>query len=127
MKQYRLTGSYQSDALACAILAYFISVAPSLAHQTAIVAEGLASGFLHPFFGLDHVVAMVAVGLWGAFLGAPALWILPIVFPLVMAVGGGLGVAGIPLPQVEIGISTSHHGCAGAEREHMPFAQPPVD
>jgi len=50
---------------------------------------------------------MVAVGLWGAFLGAPALWLLPVVFPLVMALGGALGVVGIPVPGVEIGIALS--------------------
>ncbi len=68
---------------------------------------GLLSGFLHPIFGWDHVVAMVAVGLWGAFLGSPALWILPVVFPLVMALGGALGVMGIPVPAVELGIALS--------------------
>jgi urease accessory protein len=50
---------------------------------------------------------MVAVGLWGAFLGAPAIWLLPIVFPLVMAGGGVIGILGIPLPGVEIGIAIS--------------------
>ena len=57
--------------------------------------------------GPDHVVAMVAVGLWGAFLGAPAIYLLPVVFPLVMAVGGTLGILGIPLPFTEVGIATS--------------------
>jgi urease accessory protein len=71
------------------------------------IADGFASGFLHPIFGLDHVVAMVAVGLWGAFLGMPAIWLLPIVFPLVMAFGGALGVAGVPLPGVETWIAAS--------------------
>ncbi len=68
---------------------------------------GFVSGFLHPILGWDHVVAMVAVGIWGAFLGKSAIWILPIVFPLVMAIGGALGVAGVPLPAVETGIATS--------------------
>ena len=68
---------------------------------------GLISGFTHPLFGWDHVVAMVAVGLWGAFLGTPAIWILPVVFPLVMAFGGALGVAGVPVPAVEAGIALS--------------------
>ena len=65
------------------------------------------SGFAHPLLGWDHVVAMLAVGLWGAFLGAPALWLLPVVFPLVMAAGGALGVLGVPLLAVEIGIAVS--------------------
>jgi len=68
---------------------------------------GLISGFTHPLFGWDHVVAMVAVGLWGAFLGRPAIWILPVVFPVVMAIGGALGVRGVPLPAVEAGIALS--------------------
>src|SRR5690349_9258418 len=68
---------------------------------------GFVGGFAHPLFGLDHVVAMVAVGLWGIFLGAPALWLLPVVFPLVMAAGGVIGILGVPLPGVEIGIAVS--------------------
>ncbi len=71
------------------------------------VQGGLISGFTHPLFGWDHVVAMVAVGLWGAFLGRPAIWLLPVVFPLVMAFGGALGVVGVPLPAVETGIALS--------------------
>ncbi|MFM2065221.1 MAG: hypothetical protein RLZZ584_130 [Pseudomonadota bacterium] len=71
------------------------------------LAGGFASGFLHPVLGWDHVIAMVAVGLWGAFLGAPAIWLLPVVFPTVMAFGGALGVAGVPLPGVETGIALS--------------------
>jgi len=65
------------------------------------------TGFLHPFTGWDHVVAMVAVGLWGAFLGRPAIWVLPIVFPLVMAFGGFLGLVGVPIPGIEVGIALS--------------------
>jgi urease accessory protein len=62
---------------------------------------------LHPLLGWDHVAAMVAVGLWGAFLGAPAIWVLPVAFPLVMALGGALGAAGVPLPGIETGIAGS--------------------
>jgi urease accessory protein len=79
---------------------------PAFAH-TGGMAGGFAGGFAHPLFGPDHVVAMVAVGLWGAFLGAPAIWLLPIVFPLVMALGGVIGILGLPLPGVEIGIALS--------------------
>jgi urease accessory protein len=84
-----------------------LAAGPALAHTGEGVAGGLISGFTHPLFGWDHVVAMVAVGLWGAFLGKPAIWILPIVFPLVMAFGAALGVAGVPVPQVETGIALS--------------------
>jgi urease accessory protein len=80
---------------------------PALAHTGEGGAGGFLAGLAHPVFGLDHVVAMVAVGLWGAFLGAPALWMLPIVFPLVMALGGVLGIIGVPLPAVETGIASS--------------------
>jgi urease accessory protein len=84
-----------------------LAAAPALAHEGQGVAGGFASGFLHPIAGPDHAVAMVAVGLWGAFLGRPAVWLLPVVFPLVMALGGALGVLGVPLPAVEIGIALS--------------------
>lgn len=84
-----------------------LAAAPALAHGEGATAAGFLSGFLHPIGGWDHVVAMVAVGLWGAFLGAPAVWLLPVVFPLVMAAGGALGVLGVPLPGVEIGIAAS--------------------
>lgn len=77
------------------------------AHEAAGLAGGFTSGFVHPLLGLDHVAAMVAVGLWGAVLGGSAIWLLPVVFPLVMAFGGALGVVGIPLPSVEIGIALS--------------------
>jgi urease accessory protein len=83
------------------------TVSPALAHEGAGITGGLASGFLHPILGSDHVAAMIAVGLWGAFLGAPAIWLLPIVFPLVMAFGGALGIAGVPMPAVETGIAAS--------------------
>ena len=70
-------------------------------------AEGLLAGLHHPVSGLDHVLAMVSVGLWGAQLGAPAVWLLPVTFPMVMAFGGMLGLAGVPLPGVEVGIALS--------------------
>lgn len=79
----------------------------ALAHTEAGAGSGFVSGFLHPLSGPDHLIAMVAVGLWGAFLGAPAIWQLPVIFPLVMAGGGVLGIAGVPLPMVEVGIATS--------------------
>jgi urease accessory protein len=70
-------------------------------------AVGLLSGLKHPVSGLDHVVAMIAVGLWGAQLGAPAIWVLPIAFPMVMALGGMLGLLGLHLPGMEMGIAAS--------------------
>lgn len=80
---------------------------PALAHSGDGYGGGFIAGFTHPILGWDHVAAMVAVGLWGAFLGAPAIWILPVVFPLVMAVGAAAGIAGLPVPAVETGIALS--------------------
>jgi urease accessory protein len=89
------------------LLAGVLLVSPALAHVQQGQAAGFLSGLLHPVSGLDHVLAMVAVGLWGAQLGAPAIWLLPVTFPLVMACGGFLGLVGVPLPGVEIGIAAS--------------------
>lgn len=71
------------------------------------IGGGFIAGVEHPVFGLDHVVAMVAVGIWGAQLGLPAIWVLPVTFPLVMAFGGVLGGMGVPIPGIEIGIAVS--------------------
>ena len=70
-------------------------------------AAGLAHGFMHPLGGIDHILAMVAVGMWGAQLGAPAMWVLPVVFPMVMALGGMMGLMGIQLPGIEFCIALS--------------------
>jgi urease accessory protein len=77
------------------------------AHVESGQAGGFLSGLSHPVSGWDHVIAMVAVGLWGAQLGMPALWVLPVAFPMLMAFGGMLGLIGAPLPGVEIGIALS--------------------
>ena len=79
----------------------------ALGHVLQGEAYGFVRGFLHPISGADHVLAMVAVGLWGAQLGAPAIWVLPVAFPLVMAMGGMLGFLGVPIPGVEYGIAAS--------------------
>ncbi|MGX8010946.1 HupE/UreJ family protein [Mesorhizobium sp. ORM8.1] len=68
---------------------------------------GFGSGFEHPLTGLDHFLAMFAVGLWGAQIGGRSIWTLPVAFPLIMVLGGIAGIAGIPLPGVEIGIALS--------------------
>lgn len=77
------------------------------AHVESGQAGGFLSGLSHPVSGLDHVLAMIAVGLWGAQLGRPALWLLPVAFPIMMAFGGMLGLVGMPLPGVEVGIAVS--------------------
>lgn len=96
-----------SQLLLAITLIYFVAVLPADAHGVDGYGGGFVAGFTHPILGWDHVAAMVAVGLWGAFLGAPAIWILPVVFPLVMALGAAAGIVGIPLPAVETGIALS--------------------
>lgn len=80
---------------------------PTEAHVATGPLGGFLSGFQHPVFGLDHLLAMFAVGVWGAQIGGRAVWELPVAFPLIMAVGGVLGVAGVPLPFTEILIALS--------------------
>ena len=91
------------------VLVVVVLLIPSVAdaHTETGTVGGFVSGFLHPLTGLDHIAAMVAVGLWGAYLGAPAMWLLPVIFPMVMAFGGALGVLGVPLPGVETCIALS--------------------
>lgn len=90
------------------IATVLILCAPAaFAHPQKGEAVGFMTGFRHPISGLDHVLAMVAVGLWGAQLGSPAIWLLPVAFPMVMAFGGMLGLMGVPLPGVEYGIALS--------------------
>ena len=89
------------------VLAAALGPAVALAHVEGGRAEGFLAGLHHPVSGLDHVLAMVSVGLWGAQLGAPAVWLLPVTFPMGMALGGMLGLLGVPLPGVEIGIALS--------------------
>jgi len=91
-----------------ALFIFCFNFVPAVAFaHTGAASGGLLSGFAHPLFGPDHIAAMVAVGLWGAFLGPPAVYLLPVVFPLVMAVGGALGILGVRIPGVEIGIAVS--------------------
>jgi urease accessory protein len=68
---------------------------------------GVVAGLAHPFSGLDHVLAMVAVGLWASQLGRPAVWVLPLTFPAVMALGAVLGATGMAPPWLEIGVAGS--------------------
>jgi urease accessory protein len=84
-----------------------LAAVPAWAHEQTGQAAGFLTGLKHPISGLDHVLAMISVGLWGAQLGTPAIWLLPVAFPMVMAFGGFLGLVGIPVPGVEIGIALS--------------------
>jgi urease accessory protein len=95
----------QKAALLCLLLLW---PARAFAHiLEGDAAGGFISGFEHPISGLDHIVAMVSVGLWGAQLGAPAIWLLPVTFPIVMAFGGMLGLMGVSLPYSEVAIALS--------------------
>jgi urease accessory protein len=94
--------------LACAVFALAAGAAGTAsAHDGSGVVGGFLAGFTHPLAGVDHLLAMVAVGLWGAVLGRPLVFALPVIFPTVMALGGVLGIAGAPMPPVEIGIALS--------------------
>lgn len=77
-----------------------------MAHELEGGSSAIA-GFLHPLLGLDHLLAMVTVGLLSAQIGGRAIWLVPATFVGTMAVGGLLGYAGLPLPLVEIGITGS--------------------
>lgn len=111
----------QSALTAALLLA--LTASPGLAHEQTGVGGGLASGLLHPLTGLDHLVAMVAVGIWGAQLGGVAVWVLPIVFPMVMAFGAVLGILkiGLPVPELVIALSGLILGLAVAMRIRVPF------
>jgi urease accessory protein len=79
----------------------------AFAHPGIGDAHGFVQGFAHPLGGLDHLLAMVTVGLLAWQLGGRALWLVPASFVLAMAAGGALGMAGIPVPFVEAGIAIS--------------------
>ncbi len=90
------------------LLATLASIIPSVAlAHTGAHTSGFAHGFAHPISGLDHVLAMVMVGLFAYQLGGRALWIVPLAFVSAMSVGGALGLAGIGVPFIEIGIALS--------------------
>ncbi|MEJ2755567.1 MAG: HupE/UreJ family protein, partial [Gammaproteobacteria bacterium] len=90
-----------------ALFLFFLTIGTVSAHTGSGSASGFISGFTHPILGWDHLIAMLAVGLWGAFLGNPSIWLLPIVFPLVMTFGATAGIVGTPIPGIEIGIAIS--------------------
>jgi urease accessory protein len=77
------------------------------AHPVGVDGAGFEHGLSHPFSGLDHVLAMIAVGIWAAQRGGRALWLLPTTFVAMMAVGGLTGMIGMPLPMVELGVAGS--------------------
>src|SRR5256885_1793887 len=92
---------------AAAALAAILLPTAAWAHPGHGAAVGFVQGFVHPVTGIDHVLAMIAVGLFAANLGGRALWAVPLAFVSVMALGGALGVAGIAVPFVEAGVAGS--------------------
>jgi len=94
-------------SVGAATILFFCSSRPALAHIVDGAQGGFGSGFAHPLTGPDHFLAMFAVGLWGAQMGGRRVWSLPVVFPLIMVVGGIAGMLGLSLPGVEIGIALS--------------------
>lgn len=97
------------SALKSGLLALAAAALPAVAsaHPALGEAAGFSHGFAHPMSGLDHILAMVMVGVFAFQLGGRARWLLPATFVLVMALGGALGVAGISIPFVELGIALS--------------------
>jgi len=92
---------------ALAVAAIAASTASALAHTGIEHSFSFAAGVKHPLTGLDHLLAMVAVGLWAGLNGGRALWAWPVAFVGVMLAGGALGMAGVPVPFVESGILAS--------------------
>lgn len=89
------------------VAAAALVASPALAHVGPGAHDSFAAGFGHPFLGLDHMLAMVAVGLWAAMLGGRALILVPAAFVGVMVLGFIAGAAGVPLPFVEPAILAS--------------------
>jgi urease accessory protein len=88
-------------------LIVLLQLQPAAAHIITGTQGGFGSGFNHPLTGADHFLAMFAVGLWGAQMGGRPVWTLPVTFPLIMVVGGALGIAGVSIHGVELGIAAS--------------------
>jgi urease accessory protein len=97
------------QSLKSGLLALIAAAIPAAAYAHPAIGEaaGFSHGFAHPMTGLDHVLAMVMVGVLAFQLGGRATWLLPATFVLVMAFGGALGMAGVNVPFVEIGIALS--------------------
>lgn len=93
--------------IALAIAFGVARVTPAYAHMGTGLPGGFESGCRHPFTGWDHVLAMVSVGIWGAFLGRPLIYALPVIFPAMMVGGAMLGMFSVPMPPVELGIAVS--------------------
>ena len=116
----------KTPALPVMVAAAAIALMPgiALAHTGVGDTSGFSHGFVHPLTGIDHLLAMMMVGVFAWQLGGRALWLVPLTFVLVMAIGGAFGVAGVSIPFVETGIALSVIvlGAAVAFRLSMPVA-----
>lgn len=92
--------------LAISLSLLLLSDHPAAAHIIGR-AVGFSSGFEHPLTGLDHFLAMLSVGIWGAQIGGRSVWTLPVTFPLIMTLGAIAGMVGLAMPSVELGIALS--------------------
>ena len=90
-----------------ALLAAFLAPTAALAHTGVGDTSGFMHGFMHPLGGLDHQLAMILVGIFAYQLDGRALWLVPLTFVGIMAFGGFVGIAGVPVPFIELGIALS--------------------
>lgn len=89
------------------VLAVVLTFPPEALAHSGHAGPSFGDGWVHPLSGMDHLLAMLAVGLWAGQLGGRSRWVLPGAFVIVMALGGWLGMAGVPVPLVETGIAVS--------------------
>jgi urease accessory protein len=120
----RIAMRRRSLSLSLLVAAAVAGFAPDALAHPGHGGVGLGAGLAHPFSGLDHLLAMVAVGLWASQLGRPAIWTLPVVFPAMMALGAALGTGGVTMPWIETGIllSVVVLGAAVALKVQAPLA-----
>jgi urease accessory protein len=120
-----MAGTRQKGAAALlAAIGSLGAAATAWAHPLNPAASGFLSGFAHPWTGVDHVLAMVAVGIWAAQQGGRKIWILPLLFVGGMLAGAALAWSGIALPWVEGAVATSVVvlGCLVASLARLPLA-----
>lgn len=108
MRARKLSGRTRAVRCCALCAACFLGgIEPASAHIGTGLPGGVSSGFLHPFTGWDHLLAMVSVGIWGAFLGRPLIYALPVIFPVMMVGGAALGMFAVPIPTPELGVAVS--------------------
>lgn len=106
MKSRILKKSYERKTILLAI-SLISSLFSGIAHAHGVQGDGLINGIMHPVFGVDHLLAMVAVGVLSVQLGGRAIWAVPMAFVAFMLCGGCLGMLGMPFFAVETGIASS--------------------